>query len=319
MRRALQRLLIAAIAAVFVLALYVDVAVQRFTPETQLKIASTLNLPFTFSSGGVIYASQMNANFEAIRAVVNALDDQNIANASITGSTKLIDGTVTLAKLAGNSVNSSKIVDASIVAGDIADGAIVASKIPDGSITSAKITDATVASVDLADAGVAEVDIDFASAPTNNYNVFFNGTKLDYRQEPWSGTCFQIFTARGSHTYIGGSASTNYTSWIDQTPGGTTVEATPLPLRNPTVTNFRNLYVVADSTPPVNTTFTLRSIGVDSGITCTINSGGPTTCVSSATIVNASAQSAWILKTTANLGAGSRAYSAYICTSPLTW
>lgn len=46
---------------------------------------ATITKPFTFSSGGVIRASEMNANFDAIIAQVNgSIDTANIANEAVT-------------------------------------------------------------------------------------------------------------------------------------------------------------------------------------------------------------------------------------------
>lgn len=90
----------------------------------------TLSIPNTFVSGTTISSSQMNANFSAISSVVNGtLNDVNLKNAGITGSTKLIDGTVTLAKMAGDSVNAAKIVDGSVGTVELADNAVTGPKI----------------------------------------------------------------------------------------------------------------------------------------------------------------------------------------------
>lgn len=280
--------------------------------------ASTLNIPNTFSSGGIIYASQMNQNFDAIRNVVNALDDQNIANASITGSSKLIDGTVTLAKMASDSVNSAKIVDGSIVAADIATGAITSALILDGTIASADILDGTIASADIADNAITEPKIDFASAPSTGFEVFWNGTKLDYRaRNTTASTCSQIVWARSSHQFTTGTGSTNYSSFIEQTATGETTEANVPKLRNPAAVTWGNLYVVMDSTPPNNTTFTVRSNGSDS-VNCTVNSGGPTTCSESVTFNGLSANNAILnMKTSAPVSSNTtRAYTAFLCLSP---
>jgi hypothetical protein len=86
----------------------------RWTPEvgpvfTPHSHSATLSIPNTFVGGQTIFASQMNANFTAIRDVVNNLDDANYANDSMTASSKIIDGTIDLAAMGTDSVDASKI------------------------------------------------------------------------------------------------------------------------------------------------------------------------------------------------------------------
>lgn len=56
-------------------------------------LADTLTVPFKIKAPGqTIFAGHWQSNFQAIEDVVNAhIDDANIENAGITGSTKLID------------------------------------------------------------------------------------------------------------------------------------------------------------------------------------------------------------------------------------
>lgn len=87
--------------------------------------ADTISGIVTFSAGGVIRAADFNTNFTAITTAVNGnLDDVNIKDDGITGSTKIADGTVVLANMDTDSVNSAKIVDSSIVTADISDGTV---------------------------------------------------------------------------------------------------------------------------------------------------------------------------------------------------
>lgn len=120
-------------------------------------LADTLSIPYkTKNPGDTIFSSHWTSNFQSIEDVVNGLiSDVNIKNASVTGSTKLVDLSVTLGKLAADSVNSSKIVADSIVAGDIA---------TDG-VGTAEILDATIGTADIATGGVDTADL-AASAAT---------------------------------------------------------------------------------------------------------------------------------------------------------
>lgn len=133
---------------------------QYVRSERGMLQAATLTIPYTFSSGGVIYASQMNSNFTAIRDVVNAIDDANITNASITGSTKLVNASVTLGKMASDSVDSSKIVNGSIALADMGSASVGSSQLVADSVTPAAYNDASCQQLfmwrafDLADATV---------------------------------------------------------------------------------------------------------------------------------------------------------------------
>jgi hypothetical protein len=83
---------------------------------------SSVTLPYpTFPDGSTASGTQVIANLDAIVDVVNgAIDNTNITNASITGSTKLVDATVTAAKLAPGAVIESKADYASANAGILA-------------------------------------------------------------------------------------------------------------------------------------------------------------------------------------------------------
>lgn len=293
---------------------------RRFPPEPPPLLAATLNLPYTFGSGGVIYASQMNANFQAIRSTINALDDQNIANASITGSLKLIDGTVNTAKLGSDSVTSSKILDGTIATADIADGAIVGAKIPTGAITGAMILDGTITNADHADGSISEAKLDINSAPPlSNRLVIWNSSagKLDYGgNAPSSATCVQILVAHGTHSTSSGLKKT-YGSFIDPTQGETTADTTPLPFRNPTPLTFHHLLVESSGVWDRDVTFKLRIPGLSTipNPTCTITTG-TTTCSDTTNNFGDPSVDKFVLEVSSTDGGSSRTYNATICTSP---
>ncbi|MFQ5795534.1 MAG: hypothetical protein ACE5JP_10860, partial [Candidatus Bipolaricaulia bacterium] len=64
-------------------------------------------------------------------------------------SDDIVDGTVTLAKLAANSVDSTKIADGSVATADIADLAVTLAKLAADSVDSSKIEDGSVTTADL--------------------------------------------------------------------------------------------------------------------------------------------------------------------------
>lgn len=279
--------------------------------------ASTLNIPNTFTPGQVIFSSQINANFQAIRSVVNLLDDQNIANASITGSTKLVDGSVPLAKLAADSVNASKIVDGSIGPNELATDAV----------TTGKILDGTILSGDLADNSVIESKIDFSNAPAINRYVFYDGTKLAYSGFPIGPTaCIDTLASRITHAYAAGSQITYSSVGGSATEDNSTTTETTLndkTYQNNTSMSFAQLRVrllqSGTQSVPVNTTITVRKQGgPDTSLTCTINSGGATTCSLLATAAGPfSLGGDWDVSVSSSGGSGNtRVFIVTFCASP---
>jgi len=112
----------------FIGGLLAILAVTMIPPSTVTAPAThadTLSIPNEFFPQTVISSADFNANFTAIEDIVNGtLNDSNLKNDGITGSTKLIDSTVSLAKMAPNSVNSIKILNQSILSEDILDNTI---------------------------------------------------------------------------------------------------------------------------------------------------------------------------------------------------
>lgn len=161
--------------------------VEFVAPDTE---ADTLTVPVTFVDGTVIQAADFNSNFDQIEAVVNGnLDDTNLKNSGITASDKLIDSTVSLAKMASDSVDSSKIVDASVALADMAADSVNGSKVVDGSL------------------GEVELDIDTASGPGVDGQVLYwndGASKLDYKVVAGASTdCTQVHSVRGDVSETG--------------------------------------------------------------------------------------------------------------------
>lgn len=245
-----------------------------------LLYASTLTIPYTFSPGQVIYSSQINANFDAVRSVVNALDAANFIDGAVT-TPKILDGAVTNGKLGPDAVTSSKILDGTIVGADLAAATITATQMGTGSVGTTQIIDGTIANVDIADGTIAEAKLDFASAPTTGYVAYWNGTKLDYRP-----VCSPIAAS--------GFSGTNAAFWVPPgayVTGGTTVSGSDpqtWQAPQPVTVAFLRLKFDATLAGPQSGTVTLSKNGTDTAMTCTVPNGG-TACTYSATTISASA------------------------------
>jgi len=73
-----------------------------------------ITIPYSFTSGAIASASEMNANFNAVKAYVDDISDgTNIDSAAITN-----------AKLATNAVTTLKIADASVTFAKLDSGAL---------------------------------------------------------------------------------------------------------------------------------------------------------------------------------------------------
>lgn len=137
---------------------------------------ATLNIPNTFANATTADATEVNANFNAIKSLVEAkLVDTDgvvqantaaIANSAVT-TAKIADGAVTAAKISGGAIGTSYLADGAVTSAKIADGTIVAGDIADGAVTSAKILDGTIMNVDInASAAIALSKLATGALPT---------------------------------------------------------------------------------------------------------------------------------------------------------
>lgn len=110
---------------------------------------ATLNIPNTFTGGTVIDATQMNANFTAVKSFIEvmstggnfdsgALNTEDIANSAITAG-KIATGAVTTAKIAASITLTTPNIGAAIGASLYATNAVI-----DHSATNVRTADYTL-------------------------------------------------------------------------------------------------------------------------------------------------------------------------------
>lgn len=75
---------------------------------------ATLNIPNTFVDATTAEASEVNANFTAVKQFAEGLSDGSNIDAGAITSTKLATSAVVEGKIAANAVTTAKIADASI-------------------------------------------------------------------------------------------------------------------------------------------------------------------------------------------------------------
>jgi hypothetical protein len=81
-----------------------------------------LSVPYSFTTGTVIEAGEMNSNFTAVK---------NFADGLATGA-NIDAGAITAAKIGTGAVETAKIADSAVTAQKIADGTITAAKLDAG-------------------------------------------------------------------------------------------------------------------------------------------------------------------------------------------
>lgn len=120
---------------------------------------ATLSISKTYDDGTLLEESDLDPLVTAPQTFVNTtkLNDDNISNSGITGSSKLKDGSVTTAKIVNNGITESLIAAGAVTSAKITDANITTAKINDLAVTTAKINDAAVTTGKLAASAVTSV------------------------------------------------------------------------------------------------------------------------------------------------------------------
>lgn len=134
---------------------------------------ASIDITRAYLDGEILFASDVDAIIDAIETFLNVtkLTDDNISNSGITGSLKLVNASVTNAKLATDAVGTTNIVDGAVTTAKIAASAITTAKIADGAVTNAKIATDAVDSSNIVDGSVTRVKL---AAP--NYVISSSST-----------------------------------------------------------------------------------------------------------------------------------------------
>jgi hypothetical protein len=98
-----------------------------------------LSIPHSFVSDAIAEASEVNANFSAVKLFVDALQNGTLIDSGAITDSKLSTSSVTEIKIAGLAVTEGKIADGSITNTKIADNAVTQSKIADRAVGSAEL------------------------------------------------------------------------------------------------------------------------------------------------------------------------------------
>lgn len=109
---------------------------------------ATLSINKDWADGEVLLEADLDNVKDDVETFLNTtkINDDNIQNAGITASSKLIDASISAAKLAADSVTTAKIIDGALSAdatgrAKMADGFVNAAKLATDSVTKVKLAD----------------------------------------------------------------------------------------------------------------------------------------------------------------------------------
>jgi hypothetical protein len=131
---------------------------------------SSLSTTRSYDDGEVLVRADLDAFLDDIETFLNVtkINDDNIQNSGITGSTKLLNSSVTAGKLAADSVTTLKIADSNVTTAKIADENVTTAKIADLNVTTAKINDLAVTTGKLAADAVTNAKLADDAVDTEN-------------------------------------------------------------------------------------------------------------------------------------------------------
>ena len=143
------------------------------------------------TSGDDIYP-----NIDAVNNIAdNTLPGSKIQDASVNGAVKLIDGSVTGAKIATQTITTAKLQDGSVTSAKIGSNAVTAVKLAVGSVTTGKIDSSAVTTPKIANQAVTNDKIADAtiegSTKLNNHSVTMerlalHRLRIEYDNDYWS-------------------------------------------------------------------------------------------------------------------------------------
>lgn len=119
---------------------------------------ATLDVRRFYADGDILLAGDFDAFLDDLETFLNTtkINDDNIQNNGITASDKLVDASISTAKLANLVVTDAKLNSAAVTADKIASGAVVEAKIGTGAVTADKIGTSAVVEAKIGTEAVVE-------------------------------------------------------------------------------------------------------------------------------------------------------------------
>ena len=117
---------------------------------------SSLSIPREYLDGNVLTQAELDDALDSVETFVNVtkINDDNIQNSGITASDKLLNASISEAKLGVNSVSTAKIQDSAVTTVKILDSAVTNAKIATDAVHAAQIQTDAVVTAKILDANV---------------------------------------------------------------------------------------------------------------------------------------------------------------------
>ena len=222
----------------------------------------TLTLSKAYDTGQILDASDLTTWLTEVEVLLNdtKLNDDNIQDGGITGSSKLADSSISSDRLAASAITTAKIADSGISDDTVINAsAVTTDKIAADGVTTAKIADSAITTAVIPDSSLSKAKVAFTdvgsevdsaiSTTTTEYtmtsvSITTNGRPVQLFLSPAQTTTYSTLNAAAgvSGMYVG----TNITA----------VSAT-------TLTNL--LYLYRDATPLSYNSFTVIKETIGAG------------------------------------------------------
>lgn len=127
-----------------------------------------ISITKNWADGEILLEADLDEIKSDVETFLNTtgINDDNIQNGGITGTTKIATGTVGTANLASSAVTTAKIADDAVTTAKINDLAVTTAKLAATSVTTAKIAAGAVTSTELASDAVTTAKITDANVTT---------------------------------------------------------------------------------------------------------------------------------------------------------
>jgi hypothetical protein len=197
---------------------------------------------------GSVTLGKLAANSVDASKIVDGTVGSAELGANAVVTAKILDGAVTLGKLAGNSVDASKIVDGSVGTAELANLAVTNAKLADAAITNAKLADASVSNSKLAGGSITGDKLAAASVGATALAPSSVGIGILAASLVWDGS-FTV-NANSTHGFFSGPPA--------QTPGTFLISVTPTTLSSSLTWEVQN-FCNSDNT--ISRAITVKNAG----------------------------------------------------------
>lgn len=118
-----------------------------------------------YADGDILLQADLDAFLDDLETFLNLtkLNDDNLQDGGITASSKLVNASITLAKMGANSVGTTQLVDLGVTTAKLNDLAVTTGKLADLAVTTGKLADLAVTNAKIAAATIQISKIDVTS------------------------------------------------------------------------------------------------------------------------------------------------------------